>query len=180
MPARAMSFEPYVDFEALTPEMAALVRDSVLEYRAAMDALAAAPEATPELAAAMLRASEHASRVVREIVDELHVTPVMVHVAGDKREEVNPDDPEEQAVVQRCARCGSILHMWSERMGVMDPELGPRHLEVEEIPWWKVGARVAKANSNTGPVGMYEIDSDRPLLEHEHVCADLSSLEDRP
>lgn len=181
MPAREMSFEPYVDFDALTPEMAAAVRDSVAEYRSAMEALTAAPEATPELAATMLRASERASRVVREIVDELHVMPMMVHVAGERREETNPDNSEEQAVIQRCTRCGSILHLWSERMGVMDPEVGPRPLELEEIPWWSLGARIAKANSDNGPIEMYEIDPpERELLAHEHVCADLSSLELRP
>lgn len=177
MPAREMTFEPYVDFDAVTQEMADAVRDSILGYKTAMDALAAAPEATPQLAAAMLRASEQASDIVREIINTLFVTPVMVHVAGERREETNPDDPEESAVVQRCSRCGSILHMWSERMGVVDPETGPRHLEVEEIPWWDVGTRVAKATFTTGsPVGMYPI-SDRSLKDHEHVCADLSSLE---
>lgn len=179
MPPHAAGFEPYVDFDAMTPEMATAVRNSLVEYKAAMEGLIASPEAAPELAARLLAASERASQIVREITQKLHVTPVIVHVAGERREEANPDDAEEQATVQRCARCGSILHMWSERMGIIDPETGPRRLEEDEIPWWHPGARVAKPGVG-GLTGIYEIrPPDRPLSEHEHTCADLSSLEDR-
>lgn len=175
--AANIGFEPFIDFDALTLEQAEELRRAVCGYRSAVDTLAdsATPETLLDLAKNVLRASDDASRTVAEIMNDLHTTPVMVHVAGPRREETNPDDPDDHGVLQRCRRCGSVLNFWSEHVRVLDPAEGPRPLDEDEVPWWDEGELVAKANNQFG-LGMYRVSPDRALEKHERECADLSEL----
>lgn len=170
-----MNFEPFIDYEGATPEMARDLHAALREHKDATRDFVADDEPDLGKAARLIEASHRTHCTLTAIIEALHTTPVMVHVAGPIQHETDPDDGDEH-VIQRCTRCGSVLNFFRERFLVLDPHTGPRPMEEDDVPWWDEGTLVAKANSSDG-VGMYEIETDRSLDKHERECADLTILE---
>jgi len=172
-----MNFEPFFDFEAVTPEMAMRLHATLHAHRAAVEAFLEDQQPEVGKAALVLEAANECNQLLNDIMEALHTTPVMVHVAGPQREETNPGDPDMYGVLQRCTRCGSVLNFWTEHVAMMDPEHGPRMMEIDDVPWWSEGTRVAKAIGPVG-MGMYSIPEDQDLAKHELPCVDLRSLDE--
>lgn len=174
-----MNFDPFIDFEAVTEEMAADLHAALREHRDAAAAFVEDDRPDPVKCARAVAAATEVNMVVGAIVESLHRTPVMVHVAGPRREELRAEDDDDEiedlVLVQRCSRCGSVLNFWTDHLGTFDPHTGPRRVELNEIPWWKEGQLVAKA-TKPGMIDMYLVEPDRPLDKHERECADLSGL----
>jgi hypothetical protein len=168
------NFDPYFDWSELSDDMASDLHAHYLRHRRALDAFLDRKTPDRELAKEVMDSHEELSRTAEVIKMALWTEPVMVHVAGERKMETNPDDPEQEGVLQRCQRCGSILHFWAEGMGVMTPE-GPRILNEDEIPWWPSGELVAKATNELG-MKMYEVEKGRKLAKHEIECVSLAEL----
>lgn len=171
-----MNFEPFIDFESVSEEMAEDAHAMLSRYRKAVDAFVAGSPNDVAACAEVLESAHEMDKVFRASYNHLYTMPVMVHVAGEKRVEQNPDDSSQEAIFQRCARCGSVLSFFHEEMGILDPETGTaRRMEEGDIPWWEEGTIVAKSNSEHG-IGMYEIAADQELEKHERMCVALNDL----
>ena len=167
------SFEPYPDFEKITQEDADELHQLFRDYRQKSDRLE--QEARVEYVADFLQ-SFHAMNVrIEETVNRIWTVPYMVHVAGDKKTEQNPDDPTEEGIFQRCSRCGSTLNFWREGLMFLTPD-GPKEMAEEDVPWWTPGERIAKRDGGPQGYGMYRIDADHELEKHEIMCVSLESL----
>lgn len=172
---RLMNFEPFIDYEAVTPEMAQELYGALHEHRDLVQEFLSDEEPDVEKCARLLEAAHRGQNCFHAIIEALWTTPVMVHIAGPVQHETDEDGDEH--AFQRCTRCASVLNHFHGHYLVLDPETGPRQMTEEDVPWWSEGTIVAKhTQSDTGNVGMYPIDADRELEKHERVCADLTGL----
>lgn len=165
------NFEPYIDWDSVSAEMSNDMHAKLTEYKAAIKDFEEFN--TPANCARVLKTQFELSNLSSVIHQSLFTLPVMVHIAGEKISEVDPE--EHNAVVQRCTRCGSVLQSWCEAFSILTP-LGPRHLEESDLPWWEPGQIVAKATDDDS-MTMYEIEKGRKLEKHEKECVDLTGLE---
>jgi hypothetical protein len=164
------NFEPFLDWGAITPEMAADLHENIVEFRRAQDLFLQDP--TPEHAGAVLKPQFELTKIANAIHETIFTIPVMVHSAGQKTRETTDDDKE--SITQRCKRCGSILQRWVEGFAVMTPG-GPVELDESNLPWWDEDDRVAKATGDGG-MAMYEIEKNRELNKYELLCVDLAGM----
>ena len=169
-------FEPHIDWDDISDEMATDLHRNVVALKRAQDRLLAY-QGLPEgeglrlLAANLLRAQQDLSTTAVAIQTTLYVVPMVVHVAGG-RGCMTDDDGNEQ-VVQRCKRCGSVLQVWIEGFHRVTPE-GPCKFSCDQFDWKKEGEIVAKA-AHANAHRMYQIE-DRELEEFERQCPDLTML----
>lgn len=164
------SFEPYFDWDGINDEMAEDLHralSSQLETRANF-----LREPTRANAGRFLKATRKLSQIGQAIESTIWTLPVIVHEAGEKK--IETDEEDDEVVMQRCRRCGSILQVWHEHIALMTPS-GPQRIAEEDIPWWNPGAIIAKSDSDNGMMSMYEIEG-RELDKHEKICPDLAAL----
>lgn len=170
-----MNFEPFLDWDAMTYEMALDLYEAMTKAQDAARAFSKVEVEDEGNLVAQGRVVVETQKEVGEILEAICSTiwthPVMVHVAGPKKNELHPDDPMVEGVLQRCKRCGSVLSFWHEGMRAITQE-GFREIGEDDVPWWEDEAVVAKANS----VGMYEIEKERELEKHEMQCVSLTEL----
>jgi hypothetical protein len=168
------SFEPFFNYEKLTPKMAKDLRDAVVRHRLATDSLIRSPVNIKQSVAA-IEAAYDVESVIDTIRSAIWTVPVMVHLAGEKQFETCEHCEYAEQVIQRCKRCGSTLHLWHEHLGVLTPD-GPRELGPDDVPWWDENEIVAKAHFGSA-MTMYSIDPSRLLEKHEMECVSLVDLE---
>lgn len=167
------NFDPFIDWEGITPEMVDDIHATLKEFRAAQESFLRT--ASSEDAAAMLRNQWDLTRTIEAITQTLYTIPVMVHVAGEKK--IEEDEQWGEITRQRCVKCGSVLGEWMERMMILTP-VGPKQVEEEDLPWWTPGQRVAKAGTqgeDDQSMRLYLVE-DRELDKHEMPCVDLQDL----
>jgi len=172
------NFDPFIDWEAIDDEIAADLNKAVKNYRRAQLGFAKMKRGDEDFAKAaqvFLKSQLHLTRLANSVINHIYTVPVMVHIAGERKTEVNPDDESSEGILQRCARCGSILHLFRDGLMVLDPETGPREMQEEDLPWFDPGALVAKAETETG-VQMYVLDDKHELKKHERECVALNEL----
>jgi hypothetical protein len=177
------NFEPYIDWDDLSDEMADDLSSRLTRFRKVSDLFIKEsnrkrrrrPEKIRAHAAEMLRLQYELSALYQAIVQTLVTVPMMVHVAGEKKTE-QCESIDHDHIVQRCTRCGSMLQSWHANTTVMTP-LGPQEIDEEDVTWWTPGSTVAKSGDTGGPpmLHMYEIE-DRELEKHEMVCVDLAEM----
>lgn len=167
------NFEPFFNYDKLTQEMADDLHRAMVKHRLASDTFIRL--ATPTKGKDVLESSYEVEMVIDEIRQAIWTIPVMVHLAGERKAETCLDCGDEEGVVQRCKRCGSVLHAWNEHLAVLTPD-GPRELEEDEVRWWDVDAIVAKGTSSGGSMLMYRIDPSRELERYEMECISLVGL----
>ena len=161
-------FEPYMEYKAITPEMARKLALAAKANRQAGDQLIEMP--TPKRAARVVKAQRHLSDVLDQIEHEILVVPSMVLVAGEK-ETTMTDDGEEE-ITQRCTRCQTVLGYWREDLIYMTPH-GPQRVPQEDVPWWDEGSVFAKPTPDGYPMSLYEVPAERTLASYEHECVGL-------
>jgi hypothetical protein len=172
------NFDPFLDWNAIDDEIAAELNKALKNYRRAMEAFAKMKRGDEDFARAaqvFLKTQLRLQRMASGVINHIYTVPVMVHVAGEKKVETNPDNEDQTGVLQRCARCGSILNLWREGMMMLDPEEGPREVCEEDLPWFEPGTVIAKAENN-GSISLYPIEGDRELEKHERECVALNEL----
>lgn len=174
------NFDPYFDFDNIEPKLAKELARTWTATRDAAHVMADDP--TPENVGNYLRHVQKYDGVFEKVKEDIFVVPVMVHVAGETKDEVHPDGdpeiPEHHATVQRCSRCGTMLHIWHPSMVVMGDE-GPEHVAETDTPFWPKGTVVGKSHDEDDLLArttMYQIE-DRDLEPHERECVDLSGLD---
>lgn len=171
-------FDPYFDYDDPCEAHIAELHEALTRNTKARERFLEEPNR--ETFVEIFESWDAMDAIINLVKHEAHTIPVIVHVAGEKRNETNPDNPTQEGVVQRCSQCGSVLSGWTEEMLVFTEE-GPRALEEDEIPWWEPGQRVAKTSqqetSMGSGVGMYSLDpQDRDLDKHEMPCVNLAEL----
>jgi ribosomal protein S27AE len=166
-----MNFEPFFDYESVDERMASDLHSVITDYRKCCQRFES--NGSVVNAVAVMKAQDELQHVYEAIKHSIFTVPALVHVAGPKKVETHPESGNE-ATVQRCSRCGSVIQLWHEHMIAMTGE-GPRELDEDEVPWWKVGDVVAKCNHPAG-MNLYEIEN-RPLKRHERECVDMSMIE---
>jgi hypothetical protein len=185
MPDDQQNFEPYIDWNGLTDEMAWDLVEKLVPYKLANERLIKQAtrrwrkpnlrkmrEATVEL----LQLQSELGSLNEAIIRTLVTIPMMIHVAGPKTVEECDSGTHNEHRVQRCARCGSVLQMWQEGMMHLTPA-GPAEVTEEEISWWTPGTLVAKSGSSGPGLSMYEVEPEgRELEKHEMVCVDLNKI----
>jgi hypothetical protein len=162
------NFEPYFDWGQIDEEMTTDLHEAIVAYRKATDAFV--EEGSAEKARALMQSQHEVGMVAEAIRRTVWTQPVMVHIAGQKKAEV--DDEGHDTIIQRCKRCGSTLQLWHEGVMVLGPS-GPHELRDEDIPWWEEGAVVAKHTDEVG-MGLFEIEGGRDLEAHEKMCPDFA------
>jgi hypothetical protein len=177
------NFEPYIDWEELSDEMADDLFSRIVRFRRVSDLFVKESKRKRRrrskkiraYAAEMLKLQSELSAMHQAIMQTLVTIPMMVHVAGEKKAETCESSADDH-VVQRCTRCGSMLQAWHANTMVMTP-LGPQEIDEEDVTWWTPGSTVAKSGDTGGPpmLHMYEIEG-RELEKHEMVCVDLAEM----
>jgi hypothetical protein len=130
MPDDQQNFEPYIDWNGLTDEMAWDLVEKLVPYKLANERLIKQAtrrwrkpnlrkmrEATVEL----LQLQSELGSLNEAIIRTLVTIPMMIHVAGPKTVEECDSGTHNEHRVQRCARCGSVLQMWQEGMMHLTP-----------------------------------------------------------
>ena len=173
------SFDPYPDFSKISQEQAEELQEAFKEYKELSNLLIG--DATPETAGKVLQAHHDLSVKCDDVIHDIWTVPVMVHVADDPKWEKNPDDDDQEALLQRCSRCKSVLQFWHEKMIVMGRDGGTDTVEEEDIPWWEAGTMVAKSTDQRDPMimnmSMYEVEPGRDLEKHERECVGFPELD---
>jgi hypothetical protein len=170
------NFDPFPDWEKVDQEMADDLHQEVVGQQRALKVFESEP--TPENAAALIEFYTKTQATVAAIITAIWTQPVMVHVAGERKWEKNPDDDDQEALLQRCTRCKSVLNFWFDSMMTVGED-GPRPIDQEEIPWWENGEFVAKGDGESG-YSMYLIEKGRELEKHEFECVGMPELEGGP
>lgn len=170
-----MAFEPFLAYELLDEKMAGKLHKQMKDYREALDTFVEDEEPDIEKARVLMQAMEEMEDVYKDVTNDIYRIPAIVHIAGERSEEENPDNPEETATVQRCSRCGSMLQFWYDGLMYLSRNYEIRPLEEEDSRWWDVGQQIAK-HDTPGATDLYPI-KDRELERWETECADLSGLE---
>ena len=164
------NFEPFIDWDDISDEMVADLAEAFERFRSSQEAFS--KEKTKANAVEMLESQMAVSDVATAITHTLHTIPVMVHVAGPK---VSAEEDDQEAITQRCTRCGSILQKWMSGYHAITPG-GPLPLTEDDLPWWDEGDIVAKSGDEHDSMTMYEVDPKRELEKHERQCYSLDSL----
>jgi hypothetical protein len=175
----SLNFDPFIDYELLDQTRADGLHLAVRQYRDAVDAFVADEHASTLKARVVSQKLEAMDKTATKIMSDLWTVPVMVHVAGEKKTEKNPDNPEHEVDIQRCQRCASILNFWHEDMAVELPD-GFDGYDVDDDAeqdhhWWSPGDVVGKVGDESH-IGVYSIDPKRELYKHERECVSLSEL----
>lgn len=172
------NFDPFLDWSKIGEDEAGRLRELSMRQRAAHGELA--DSGSIEAAVQMLKCYREVQETITDMFDSIWTVPVIVHIADRRSWEKNPDDPEQEAVLQRCARCKTVLQWWypgmvsvSDPSGMImisttDPE-SPLAVQEEDYDWWPIGSTIAK-QAPSGYEGIYVIE-DRPLHSHEVECA---------
>jgi hypothetical protein len=167
------NFDPFPDWEKVDQEMADDLHAVVVQQREAVEAFE--ENKTPENAAELIRLYTETQATCEAIMRAIWTQPVLVHVAGEREWEKNPGDEDQEALLQRCQRCKSVLSFWFENMMMMADD-GPRPMDQDEIPWWEKGEIVAKGEGENG-FSMYLVEKGRELEKHEIECVGMPDLE---
>lgn len=172
-----MGFEPFHDYDQISEEQAAELREALADYRKATDDLLVAHIGSRQVVCAKRVLESHlkVSKVVKSVNEEIYTEPAMVHVAG----EIEYEHYDEFGVtlnVQRCERCGSVLMA------------SPRD---DTNAFFDEGDKIAKKNSKRymGRSSKYMRRADlipdmsqmyfvghRDLEKHELECVSLRSI----
>ena len=171
------NFNPFYDYEDLTDEMVEDLHDDLWNLEEAKREFIASP--SKDTAAEYMKSLSQIDGTCRAIGETIYKVPAMIHVAGPTKHEVNPDNPEEEATIQRCARCGSVLHWWHEGMIGPTPD-GVGIIGEDDFQWWEEGQTIGKIEG-PGPIhmSMYSVEDDHELQSHERECVDISGLEEQ-
>ena len=175
MSSDIQNFDPFYDWSSITQEMADDLHRDFRKHKENLDALVASEQPDISLAAAVMESLNEIQLTSEAIRKTVWTQPVMVHIAGSRKHETNPDNPNEEAVLQRCSRCGSVLNFWQEGMMSLTED-GPRQMEEDEIPWWDQGALIGKVNGSLS-ISTYLIEEGRDLEKHEMECPSLMDLD---
>lgn len=170
------AFKPFLAYELIDIKMAEKLHDAMCEHRVAVDDFVESEEVSVEKARRVMESLERIEHTYNGISNEIYRVPSIVHLAGEAKEESNPDNPEETATVQRCSRCGSMLQFWFDGIMYLTYDGRVRNWEENDTHWWEVGQQIAKSDI-TGATDLYEIDDGQKLERWETECADLSELE---
>ena len=164
------NFEPYMAWEKITDEMAAEMAEAVMTLRQSQKKLAF--DRSPRAAAMVIQAQHDIAEVIEGICEKIWTVPAMVHIAGAPTEEEFEHSPSGEAVIQRCTRCASILHMWYRGMGFITP-YGPQMIERDDVDWWQAGEMIAKTTEDQR---MFAYKVTEPEA-HEMQCVALTDIE---
>jgi hypothetical protein len=174
-----LNFDPFIDYELLDQASANELHLAAKEHRDAVDDFVSDEHASIQKAKLVLQKVDAIDKTATKVLTDLWTVPVMVHVAGEKKTEQNPDNPEHEVDIQRCQRCASILNFWHEDMAVELPDgfdgFGVDLDAQEDHHWWKPGDVVGKVGDESH-IGVYSIDPKRELQKHERECVSLSEL----
>lgn len=168
-----MGFEPFHDYEQLDEEQAAEIREALAEYRKASDDLLEAEAADQQVVYAkrLLKTHQNTSKVIAGVNREIYTIPAMVHTAGEVEYEEH-EVLDMMIHIQRCERCGSVLHA------------SPRESGGFFTPGDKIGKKSTKKlpKRSSYPRGMmptfdqmYYV-GERDLEKHELECVSLKSI----
>lgn len=165
-------FEPFFDYDKVNQEMADAFGQAIHRHKKIVEEIfRSGGKCSPKQLVEALKSNEECEEIVGAIKEDIFTIPVIVHVAEDPAE-----DEESEGIVQRCARCKTVLSFWREGIQALTAE-GPRQIDQEDVPWWDEGTLIAKTSSSQG-IGMYEITpQDRKLERHEVECVGLPNLE---
>jgi hypothetical protein len=174
-----LNFDPFIDYELLDQASANELHLAAKEHRDAVDDFVADEHASVHKAKTVLQKVDQVDKTATKILTDLWTVPVMVHLAGEKKTEDNPDKPEQEVEVQRCQRCASILNFWHEDMAQELPD-GFDGFDVDndaevDHHWWEPGDVIGKVGDESH-IGVYSIDPKRELEKHERECVSLSEL----
>jgi hypothetical protein len=172
----ASAFEPFLAYELLDDKMAKKLHDAMREHRQTLDAFVEDDEPDIQRAAEVMRSLERVENTYNDIANDIYRVPAIVHVAGETKEESNPENEEEVATVQRCSRCGSMLQFWFDGIMFLSRDGKVRQFEEEDTRWWDIGQQIAKQDA-PGHIDLYPVKEGRGLERWETECADLSELE---
>ena len=160
-----MSFKPFFDYELVTKEMAGALRDSLKKLRKLEDDLIVAHTAERQIVCTkrLLKAKDEIGLISKDIHQEVHTIPAMIHQAGEVK--LEQDDDGSFNYVQRCSRCGSELTISDEEHGESFEE----------------GDIIAKTSSMNGfnrrsPTRHMYFVGGRDLKKHELECVSLESI----
>lgn len=171
-----MAFEPFLAYELLSEQQAEALHEAMRDYRETVNEFTENDEVDIEQAQRVMEAISEMDEVYKTIAHDIYRVPAVIHVAGERDEEANPDNPEQSATVQRCSRCGSILQFWFEGIMYLTDSGLVRDLGEDDNLWWDVGEQVGKTDDPSG-IDIYPIKEDQELERWETECADLSELE---
>lgn len=169
-----MSFKPFHDYDQLDAEQAEALKEALARYRKAQDDLLAAHTADRQITCAqrLLEANQDAIVVIEEINKDIYTVPALVHTAG----EVELEQHEEFGMMlymQRCERCGSVLHASSsEDRGFF--EEGDRIAKRAEKKLSRKPSR--RAMMMIPDLNQMYFVGDRDLEKHELECVPLKSI----
>lgn len=172
----ASAFDPFLAYELMDDKLASKLHDVLKTHRKNIDVFTDSDDADVEKARKVMQSLEACEKVYNEIADEIYRVPAIVHVAGDTKEESNPDNPEEFATVQRCSRCGSMLQFWFDGIMFLTRDGRVREWGEDDTRWWEKGQQIAKQDA-PGHIDLYPVKEGRKLDRWETECADLSELE---
>jgi hypothetical protein len=172
------NFDPYFDYESLNDEMVDDLHKALRRYYVIQQDISSSESTSKAKVKELLESFDEVTNVMTDVKRAVYTVPSMVHKAGPKKWETNPDDEDQEAVVQRCSRCGSVLSWWNEGVMGMGEDGRPRVLEEDDIPWWDEGATVAKS-TNDNMMGLYEVAQGRDLDKDERECVSLAGLEEQ-
>lgn len=169
-------FDPYLDWDKINDEMTNDLHEGLVFFHEAQERFR--HNKSPKNASDMLKAHYEMAEIASDVKEAIYTQPMMVHVAGEVKSEDNPDNPLEEAVIQRCKRCGSVLQVYKEGLSQMTQH-GPEPISEDEMLWWDDGDIVAKTSDSTS-IHMYQIEGkdkpDRALEKHEMECVSLTDL----
>lgn len=170
------AFEPFLAFELLSKKQAAELHTAMCEYRDTVDEFIKDDEPDIEKARQMMESISAMDEAYKEIAEDIYRVPAVIHIAGERGEESNPDDSDQTAVVQRCSRCGSILQFWFEGIMYLGVDGKVREYEEDDDQWWNIGEQIGKTDA-PGVIDIYPVEADHEFERWETECADLSELE---
>lgn len=168
-----MSFKPFHDYDQLDAEQAADLKEALARYRKAQDDLLAAHTADRQIICAqrVLEANQDAVAVIDEINKDIYTVPALVHTAGEIELEES-DELGMSVYVQRCERCGSVLHASSsDDRGFFDE--GDR---IAKKASKKLNRRANRRAMMIPDLNQMYFVGDRDLQKYELECVSLKNI----
>lgn len=167
------NFDPFLDYDAVSDEMAEDLYEGLSAYESAKAHLLASPVGSKERvkwARKVLEAQKETADTAGAIYETIYTIPMIVHEAGERK--IETDDDGNEFTVQRCKRCASVLQSWA---GTGEMTMFGQQIDVEDLPWWEDGDVVAKSGDSDYRLDLYLIE-DRPLEKYEYKCVALNEL----
>ena len=171
-----MAFEPFYAYELIDEKMAGDLWEGMRSYRQRLNDFIEDDEPNVEKCRELMRTMEEIDDLHKDVSEEIYRIPSIIHIAGEYKEETNPDDDSQTAMIQRCSRCGSLLQFWYDGMMYLSDRKKIEPLEENETRWWDVGQMIGK-HDIPGATDLYAIKEGRDLERWEHECVDMSGLE---